>query len=121
MPPVRSTFIFVRHCQSSGQAPDAALTAQGAADATALVARLAPFGIDALHSSPYLRAIQTIEPFAARRALPINIEFDLRERRLSAEPLGDWLDHIRRSFANFDYRPRRRNAARSPKPRSRCA
>ncbi|MBP6012907.1 MAG: histidine phosphatase family protein [Alphaproteobacteria bacterium] len=96
--------IFVRHCQSSGQAPDAPLTPQGAADARALTDRLLQLGIDAVYSSPYLRAVQTIEPFAAKHALPINIEFDMRERRLSAEPLDDWLDHIRQSFANLDHR-----------------
>lgn len=98
------SIMFVRHCQSSGQSPDAPLTAQGAADAEALVARLAPFGVDAICSSPYLRAVQTIEPFAAARGLPINIDFRLRERLLSAESLPDWLDHIERSFADFDYR-----------------
>ncbi len=101
---MRSTLILVRHCQSSGQAPDAPLTAQGAGDARALADRLLQLGIDAVYSSPYLRAVQTIEPFAAKHALPINIEPDLRERRLSAEPLDDWLDHIRRSFANLDHR-----------------
>src|SRR5262245_1968436 len=39
---MRSTVIFLRHCQSSGQAPDAPLTAQGSADARTLIARLAP-------------------------------------------------------------------------------
>lgn len=101
---MQSTVIFLRHCYSSGQAPDAPLTAQGSADARDLIARLSPFDIDAIYSSPYLRAVQTIEPFAAKRALPINIDGRLRERLLSVEPLADWLDHIRASFANLDHR-----------------
>lgn len=101
---MRSTVIFVRHCQTTAQAPDAPLTAQGTADAQTLIDRLAPLGIDAVYASPYLRAVQTIEPFAAKRALPINIDARLRERHLSAEPLNDWVDHIRASFANLDHR-----------------
>ena len=101
---MQSTIFFVRHCESSGQAPEAPLTAKGAADARALAPRLAPFAIDAVYSSPYARAVQTIEPFAAARRLPINIEPRVRERLLSAEPLDDWLEHIRLSFENFDHR-----------------
>src|SRR5262249_19042702 len=33
------------------------------------------------------------------------IDFRLRERVLSGEPLEDWLAHIERSFADFDHRP----------------
>lgn len=99
-----STIILVRHCQSSGQKADDLLTEQGLVDAERLVEQLAPLGIDAIYSSPYARAIQTIQPFAAARALPINIDFRLRERLLSAEPLADWLAHVERSFADFDHR-----------------
>jgi 2,3-bisphosphoglycerate-dependent phosphoglycerate mutase len=101
---MQSTVIFVRHCESSGQAPDAPLTVKGFADARDLAQRLASLGIDAIYSSPYARAVQTIEPFAATRNLPIFIEPRVRERLLSAQPLDDWLDHIRLSFEDFDHR-----------------
>ncbi len=101
---MRSTIIFVRHCEASGQAPEAPLSATGFADARELVRRLAPLGIEAIYSSPYARAVQTIEPFAAARAMPINIEPRLRERLLSAQALHDWTEHIRLSFDDFDYR-----------------
>ena len=99
-----SSIILVRHCQSSGQKPDDPLTAKGATDAERLVAQLTPLGIDAVYSSPYARAVQTIEPFAAARNLPINIDFRLRERLLSAEPLDNWMAHVERSFADLDHR-----------------
>lgn len=101
---MRSTIIFVRHCESSGQTPEAPLTAKGFADARALAPRLAALGIDSVYSSHYARAVQTIEPFAAAHSLPINIEPRVRERLLSAEPLDDWLEHMRLSFENFDHR-----------------
>ena len=101
---MHSTVLFLRHCQTTGQASDAPLTAQGAEDAQRLVSRLVPFGIDAVYASPYLRAVQSVEPFAAKHALPINIDARLRERRLTAEPCDDWLTHARASFDDFDYR-----------------
>ena len=57
---MQSTIIFVRHCESSGQASEAPLTAKGLADARDLVRCLVPLGIDAIYSSPYARAVQTI-------------------------------------------------------------
>jgi 2,3-bisphosphoglycerate-dependent phosphoglycerate mutase len=101
---MQTTVIFLRHCQTTGQAPDAPLTAKGAEDARRLIPRLIPLGIDAVYASPYLRAVQSIEPFAAKHALPINIDRRLRERRLTAEPCDDWLTHARASFDDFDYR-----------------
>lgn len=101
---MRSTIIFVRHCESSGQTNNAPLTAKGLADARDLVRRLSPLGIDAVYSSPYVRAVQTIEPFAAAEGLAINIDDGLRERLLAAEPLDDWLEHIRLSFDDFHHR-----------------
>jgi 2,3-bisphosphoglycerate-dependent phosphoglycerate mutase len=101
---MRSTIIFLRHCESSGQAPEAPLTAKGFADARDLARRLEALGVDAVYSSPYARAVQTIEPFAAARGLPINIEPRLRERSLAAEAIDDWLEHIRLSFDDFDHR-----------------
>ncbi len=102
---LRSAIILVRHCESSGQTPEAPLTAKGFADARELVRRLMPLGIEAVYSSPYARAVQTIEPFAAARGLPINIEPRLRERLLSGEAIDDWLEHVRLSFDDLDYRP----------------
>jgi 2,3-bisphosphoglycerate-dependent phosphoglycerate mutase len=99
-----SSIILIRHCQSSGQAPNATLTPRGLADAEHLAPRLASLGVDAVFSSPYTRALQTVTPFAAARGISINVDARLQERLLSAKPLDDWLAHIEASFANFDYR-----------------
>ena len=95
--------LLVRHCQSSGQEPDASLTALGFAQAEQLAGFLLGFEVDAIVSSPYRRALQTIEPFAKRTGLPIQQEPRLRERLLAEGPLDDWLVHIQRSFLDLGY------------------
>lgn len=96
--------ILVRHCASTAQHPEAPLTEAGAEAAEALAEQLARLEPDAVYSSPYARAVATVAPFAIRTGLPIHTDDRLRERLLSVEPLDDWLDHIRRSFAEPAYR-----------------
>ena len=96
--------ILIRHCESTGQQPDGALSEAGEAQALVLVDRLAALAPDAIYSSPYRRAVATVRPFAARVGLPICEDARLRERELSPQPLDDWLDHIRRSYDDIDHR-----------------
>jgi 2,3-bisphosphoglycerate-dependent phosphoglycerate mutase len=98
-----SRLLVVRHCESSGQAGEAPLTAKGYAQAEALAERLAPHRIDRIVSSSYRRAQETIAPFAARAGLPIELEPRLVERRLSPAPIDDWKDVVRRSFGEPDF------------------
>ena len=95
--------ILIRHCASSGQWPDAALTDAGAAAAEALADRLAALAPDALYSSPYRRAMATVEPYARRAGLEPTTDERLKERVLADPEVDDWLDHIRRSFDDLDH------------------
>jgi len=95
--------ILIRHCESSGQVPDAPLTEVGARAAEALAEHLATLAPDAVYSSPYRRARTTVQPFADRAGLTVIDDARLRERVLSGEPLDDWLDHVRRSYADLDH------------------
>lgn len=99
-----TTLFLIRHAQSSGQAPDADLTADGHAQSKALADWLQDRGIDALYSSPYRRAQATLIPFSRQSGLPIAIQDGLRERRLAAQPQPDWRLHIKRSFADPTYK-----------------
>ena len=61
-------------------------------------------GVRAVISSPYLRAIQTVEPIARRLGIEIELVDDLRERLLSpADDLPDWREHLERSWRDFDH------------------
>ena len=93
---------LIRHCKAEGQEPAAALTEEGHMDANALVPMLKHLQIDHILTSPYKRAIQTIQPFAERIGLTIQLMDNLRERTLSAEPMEDWLMQLQRTFDEVD-------------------
>jgi 2,3-bisphosphoglycerate-dependent phosphoglycerate mutase len=77
-----SRLLLIRHCESSGQAPNAALTPRGMEQANELARWLQlSHLIDHVISSPYLRALQTIEPFAAVAGLSVEQDARLAERR----------------------------------------
>ena len=102
--------LLVRHAEpvhpDSGLAEhERPLTARGRADADALATSLDALAIDAVYSSPYLRAVHTVEPLARRRGLAVAVVDDLRERLLSPAPLADWRRHLERAWLDFDYAP----------------
>lgn len=103
-PKAERTAILVRHAESSGQEPAAPLTALGERQAEALAGKLRPLPIDAIHSSPYARALGTIAPFASAAGVPVRSDERLRERTLAALPQDDWREVIRRSFAEPELR-----------------
>lgn len=93
---------LVRHCQTTGQAPEAPLTADGVTQAKALSEFLLPLGVRRIISSPFRRARTSIEPYARRVGLPVEIDDRLRERALSGVPLADSRERLRASFDDFD-------------------
>ena len=58
--------------------------------------------ITAVFSSPYRRALETVQPIASLHALPVRSIHDLRERRLSASPLAEpaFLEALQRCREN---------------------
>lgn len=84
MPP-----ILVRHASAGdrsaweGEDRQRPLDERGRTQARELVARLASFPVDAIYSSPAVRCIETVEPFAVARALTILVREELGEERQS--------------------------------------
>jgi 2,3-bisphosphoglycerate-dependent phosphoglycerate mutase len=102
--------LLIRHAEpvpqtGAGEQNERALSQRGARAALALVEQLQHEPIAHVYASPYPRALETVRPLARARGLEPNVIDDLRERLLCAEPLADWLDHVRRSFAEPDYAP----------------
>lgn len=104
------TIVLVRHAEPVPpgdpryEENDRPLSATGAEQALRLAARLADPPPAAIYSSPYARAVQTIEPLSDRTGLAIGIIDDLRERLLATGPLPDWLSQLQQCFADFDAR-----------------
>ncbi len=98
-----ATLVLVRHCASMGQDPAAELTPAGVAAADELAGRLLALSPDAIYSSPYRRAVATVEPLAGRAGLTIKLDERLKDRVLADRDLPDWMDHIERSFEDWDH------------------
>ena len=96
--------LLIRHCHSSGQDPDAALTEIGRKQAEALAGFLSDYPIDMIVSSSYTRAQQSIEPFAATVGLPVHLDHRLIERTLSGSPVDNWREVVRDSFGDLELR-----------------
>lgn len=97
--------ILIRHCQSEGQHKDSPLTLHGVNQAhrLALFLREHELQVDRIISSPFMRAMETIRPFANEENIPIEQDVRLEERVLSDEPIDDWLDVLETSFQDFDF------------------
>lgn len=92
----------IRHCSAFGQAADAPLTPEGRRQAQVLADFLMDSGIEMIVCSPYLRARQSIEPWAERTGIPVRIDARLQERALSDVSMDDWLASLERTFEDFD-------------------
>ncbi|GAA6616131.1 histidine phosphatase family protein [Scytonema sp. NUACC26] len=93
---------LVRHCQASGQQPDAPLTKEGKVQAKLLADFFSRIQIERIVSSPFVRAYQSIAPLAENLGITIDLDARLRERVLSTIMLPDWLEQLRQTFEDFD-------------------
>lgn len=99
---VDTVLVLIRHCETTGQEPDAPLTATGRRQAETLARRLEEVGIERVVSSPFVRAVQSASPLAERLGLPVETDPRLRERTLGSGPVSDWRERLRASFADPD-------------------
>ena len=110
LPPLN--LILVRHAEpvppgSPGweeRDDDRPLTEEGQRAAEELASELEPFQLHAIYSSPYARAVATVEPTARRRMMKVNLLPEFRERRLTNEPRDDWQAQLQRAWEQPDYR-----------------
>jgi 2,3-bisphosphoglycerate-dependent phosphoglycerate mutase len=99
---MNKTIYLVRHCETSGQEPDASLTPAGREQAHILGAWLSRMAVERVVSSPYARAYQSAVPLAGRLNLPVDTDARLVERVLSGTPLSDWRENLAASFTEWD-------------------
>ena len=96
--------IVIRHCSAIGQERDAELTIAGKDQANTLATFLLEnqLQIDHIISSPFVRAIDSIRPYALQANLPIQEDERLAERILSDVPMDDWMQKLESTFTNID-------------------
>ncbi|SDG68587.1 2,3-bisphosphoglycerate-dependent phosphoglycerate mutase [Planococcus glaciei] len=99
---MKKTIYLVRHCSATGQEPGALLTDAGEEQARQLAEFFQDKGITHIISSPFTRAIRSIEPVADNLGLGIEIEDRLAERVLSTANLPDWMERLKESFQDLD-------------------
>lgn len=112
---------IIRHCEPAGQEPSAPLTERGKRQAETLCAFLVRFDVERIVSSPFVRALDSIQPLGA--CLGIGVETDPRlvERRLSAVPIPDWRKRLRDSFQDPDLAIQGGESSRAAMERARNA
>ncbi|NOU96967.1 histidine phosphatase family protein [Paenibacillus sp. LMG 31456] len=91
---------LIRHCKATGQAADAELTGEGWLQAEKLAAFLNRYPIEYAVSSPYVRAQQTLIPYAKNAGHTIHTDDRLSERILSSEQREDWMVCLERTFSD---------------------
>ncbi|SEP21752.1 2,3-bisphosphoglycerate-dependent phosphoglycerate mutase [Halogranum amylolyticum] len=85
-----TTVYFVRHAQSPwvpDREAERPLSAKGRDAADHVATLLADESVDAVVSSPYRRAYETVEPVADRHGLGVDVDAGFRERRLTDGPV----------------------------------
>jgi 2,3-bisphosphoglycerate-dependent phosphoglycerate mutase len=100
-----TTVYFIRHAESDFSIKDdrtRPLTAKGSADCALVTEFLQNKKIDAILSSPYKRAVDTITGFAESVELPIHKVEDFREREHIW--IDDWLPNAEKQWADFSYK-----------------
>ena len=98
---------YVRHAQPDYSVHDdltRPLTEKGMRDCALVTDFLTDKSIDRVFSSPYKRAVDTVQPFAAQAPLPVTLIDDLRERRIDSVWIDDFESFCKAQWADFDYR-----------------
>ncbi|HHT7189668.1 TPA: histidine phosphatase family protein [Bacillus cereus] len=96
--------IVIRHCSATGQERDAELTIAGKNQANTLATFLLEnhLQIDHIISSPFVRAIDSILPYARKTNLSIQKDERLAECVLSDAPMDDWMQKLESTFTDID-------------------
>lgn len=92
----------VRHCEAQGQPSESQLTEKGSKQAKYLVDFFSNAKIDRIISSPFLRAIQSVEPLSDKTNIKVEIDERLSERTLSTTDLPDWYEKLKATFNDME-------------------
>ena len=102
-----TTLYLIRHAQSL-QSPNQhysewPLSEVGELQSEKLAGLLTPLGIEKIFSSPYIRCLQTIQPFKKASGIDVDVRDDLREQLIADEFMDGFLDVWRKCWSDFSY------------------
>ena len=98
---------FIRHAQPNYENHDdfsRELTLKGLKDRMLVADYLRDRGVDAVLSSPFKRAVDTVAPLAERLGLAVETVEDFRERKVGSGWIEDFDGFVRRQWADFNYK-----------------
>lgn len=98
---------FVRHAEPDYENHDdmsRPLTEKGMRDRLLAADFLSDKDISAVYSSPFKRAVDTVQPLADRLNLPVLTDADFRERKVDSVWVEDFDAFSRQQWSDFDYR-----------------
>lgn len=102
-----TTIYLVRHAEPNYNNHDdqtRELTEKGLQDRQLLVNFFADKQIDHIVSSPYKRAVDTIQPVADSKQLPITLQADFRERKIDDVWIDDFKTFTANQWQDFTYK-----------------
>ncbi len=102
-----TTIYFIRHAQSDHSIRDEnirPLSQKGMNDRGLVTEFLKNKNIDIVLSSPYKRAIDTVEDFSSRYGFEIRLIDDFRERRIDSVWIEDFKAFSEKQWSDFSYR-----------------
>ena len=98
---------FVRHAEpdlSNHNDLTRPLSKKGLADCQKLIEYFSNQNISAIYSSPYKRAVETIQPVAKQKKLKVKRIEAFRERKVGDSWISNFHEFCESQWANFDYK-----------------
>lgn len=95
---MKKTVYLLRHCAATGQEPTAELTDEGREQALQLEQFFIERDINHILSSPFTRAVQSVEPLADRLGLPVEKDERLAEQWFKSGNIKEWFTRIKASI-----------------------
>jgi len=101
-----TTIYFIRHAEAVSVANDRTrpLTDKGLSDRKLVTEFLQDKKVDAVLSSPFKRAVDTIADFADKNGFEIELVEDFRERKVSDIWIDDFKSYAKRQWADFTFK-----------------
>jgi len=104
---MNTTVYFIRHAKPDISVKDdmtRPLSLEGIEKSKELINTFKEIKIDHIYSSPFKRAIQTIEPIAKEKNIKIEIIDDFRERKMSNEWIENYEEYSKKQWDDFSYK-----------------